>query len=105
MHELKCLHNEKAVKLKEGKDQSVSYKLGNETIIQPISALHKESLTRRSVLWGLLGIVIGAAIVWFLITPTVRQKVTDKTNKEMIAYSEQIATLKTEIDLVNQELN
>ena len=104
MHELKQLRSDKVAKLKEEKEQTVSYKLGNETIIQPISATLKDNATMMTILNIVIGIVVGAAVVWFLIVPTVKQNMSAKTNKEIIAYSEQIAGKESEIDILNQEL-
>ena len=104
MHELKQLRNDKAAKLKEEKGQTVSYKLGNETIIQPVSATLKDNATLLTILNIVIGLVVGATVVWFLIVPTVRQNMTLKTNKEVIAYSEQIAAKESEIDLLVKEL-
>ena len=105
MHELKQLRTDKAAKLREEKEQTVSYKLGNETIIQPVSATLKDNATMLTILNIVIGIVVGAAVVWFLIVPTVRQSMSAKTNKEMIAYSEQIAARESEIDLIQKELS
>ena len=104
MHELKQLRNDKAAKIKENKEQAVSYKLGNETIIQPVSATLKDNATMMTILNIVIGIIVGAAVIWFLFVPSVKQKITQKTNKEVIAYSEQIAAKESEIDLLNKEL-
>lgn len=104
MHELKQLRDDKAAKIKEEKGHAVSYKLGNETIIQPVSATLKDNATLLTILNIVIGIVVGAAFVWFLIVPTVRQNMSGKANKEMIAYSEQIAANESEIDLLTKEL-
>lgn len=104
MHELKQIRSDKVAKLKEEKDQAVSYKLGNETIIQPISSSLKDNATMMTILNILIGIIVGATVVLFLIVPTVKQKMAAKTNQEIIQYSEQIAAKKSEIDLLNQEL-
>lgn len=104
MHELKQLRDDKVAKLKEEKEQSVSYKLGNETIIQPISATLKDNATMLTVLNIVIGILVGAAVIWFLIVPTIKQNMAAKTNQEIISYSEQIAAKKSEIDLLSKEL-
>ena len=104
MHELKQLHIEKAAKLKTEKAQTVSYNLGNETIIQPVSATLKDNASLLTILNIVIGIVVGAAVVWFLAVPTMRQKMNAKTNKEVIVYSEQIAALESELDLQAKEL-
>lgn len=105
MHELKQLRNDKAAKIKESKEQAISYKLGNETIIQPVSSTLKDNATMMTILNIVIGIIVGAAVVWFLFVPSVRQNVTRKTNKEVIQYSEQIAAKESEIDLLNKELS
>ncbi len=105
MHELKTLRSEKAVKLKENKAQSVSYKLGNETIIQPISSTLKDNATMLTLLNICLGVVVGVAVIWFLIVPTVKRNIVEKTNKDIIAYSEQIAAKESELDLLKKELD
>lgn len=105
MHELKKLRSDKVAKLKEEKEQTVSYKLGNETIIQPVSATLKDNATMLTILNIVIGLVVGAAVVWFLIFPTIKQNMAAKTNKEIIAYSEQIAAKNSEIDLLNKELS
>ena len=104
MHELKQLRSDKVARLKEEKEQSVSYKLGNETIIQPISATLKDNATMLTILNIIIGLIVGAAVVWFLVVPTMKQNMSAQTNKEIITYSEQIAAKKSEIDLLNREL-
>ena len=105
MHELKQLRSDKAAKLRDTKEQAISYKLGNETIIQPISESLKDNATMLTILNIVIGIIVGATVVWFLFVPSVKQKMTQKTNKEVIAYSEQIAALESEIDSINKELS
>lgn len=105
LHELKQLHKDKAAKLKEEKSHTVSYKLGNETIIQPVSSTLKDNATLITILNIVIGLAVGAAVVWFLVVPTLKQDMAAKTNKEIIAYSEQIAALESELDLVERDLS
>lgn len=104
MHELKQLHKEKVGKLKEEKEQTISYKLGNETIIHPVSASLKDNATFLTVLNIAIGLAVGAAVVLFLVVPTMKKNMTAKTNQDIIVYSEQIAARETEIDLLEREL-
>ena len=104
MHELKQLHVDKAAKLKEENAKTVSYNLGNETIIQPVSTTLKDNATLMTVLNIVIGLVVGVAVVLFLAVPAMKQKMAAKTNQEIIVYSEQIATLKSEVDLLKKEL-
>lgn len=104
MHELTQLYKDKAAKLKTERAQTVSYNLGNETIIQPISATLKDNAAILTILNIVIGLVVGAAVVWFLAVPTMKKNMMSKTNKEIIVYSEQIATLQSELDLQKKEL-
>lgn len=104
MHELTQLYKDKAAKLKTERAQTVSYNLGNETIIQPVSATLKDNAALLTILNIVIGIVVGAAVVWFLAVPTMKKNMASKTNKEIIVYSEQIAALESELDLQNKEL-
>lgn len=105
MHELKQLQKDKVAQLRVEKEQTVSYKLGNETIIQPISSTLKDNATVMTILNIAIGIVVGAAMVWFLAVPAVRKGMTAETNREIISYSEQIAALENEMDMLERELN
>ncbi len=106
MHELKQLRSSKVERLKDEKEkeQAVSYKLGNEVIIQPLSTTLKDNATMLTILNIVIGLVVGAAVVWFLVFPTLKQSMASEMNQEIITYSEQIAAKKTEIDLLNREL-
>lgn len=104
MHELKRLHNNKVGKLKEEKEQTVSYKLGNETIIHPVSTSLKDNATILTIVNILIGLAVGAAVVWFLVVPTMKKNMSDQTNQEIIVYSEQISAIQTEKDLLEKEL-
>ncbi len=105
MHELKQLHKDKAAKLKTEKAQTVSYNLGNETIIQPVSSTLKDNAALLTILNIVIGLVVGAGVVGLLAVPTMKKSMNAKTNKEIIVYSEQIAALKSELDLQTKELN
>lgn len=104
MHELKQLHRDRAAKLKTENAQTVSYKLGNETIIQPVSSTLKDNATLITILNIVIGLVVGATLVWFLAVPTIKKNMNAKTNKEIIVYSEQIAALETELEFQAKEL-
>ena len=52
----------------------------------------------------LIGMVVGAAVVWFLIAPAVNQTKSSTKNRNVIALSEQIASQKTQIQTLKDEL-
>lgn len=89
---------------KEGKAHTVTYKLGNETIIQPAAAGIKDNGPFVTLLNILIGIAVGAAVVWFLIMPTANEMQTRRLNQEVIRYSDQIASKNAEINALKKEI-
>lgn len=108
MHELKRLHRKRPEKVKKEaklkEEQSVTYRLGNETIIQPMTAGLKENTTLYTVILVVAGILIGASVVWFLITPTINQERARNLNNNIIVLRDQIEAQKTQIDTLKKEL-
>lgn len=104
MHELSQMHKQKVSQLKEGKEETVTYALGNETIIQPVSASLKDNAALLTIVNIIIGILLGAAVVWFLISPTVIQKKAQGTNDTIVELSEEIAARDTQINVLKQEL-
>lgn len=105
MHELNQLRSQKVAKLKEEKGQhTVTYNLGNETIIQPVSASLKDNAAVLTIVNIAIGIAVGAAVVWFLIAPAVNQKESRVANKSVISLSEQVAAKDTQIEALKKEL-
>ena len=95
--------SKKAAKVKEENDQTVTYNLGNGTIIQPAVAEVKDNGAMSTIINILIGIVVGAAVVWFLIVPTTNQIKTNKLNKEVVKYSDQISGKNAEISALKRD--
>lgn len=107
MHELTQMHTkkpEKVKKEKESKETAVTYQLGNETIIQPVISGIRDNAGILTILNIILGIVVGAAVVWFLIVPSMDQSRATKTNKEVLAYTDQLSAKEAEISALKKEL-
>lgn len=105
MYELNQAHRKKAEKLKEEPEHpAVSYKLGNETIIQPADGGIRETTTAFTIVNILIGILVGAAVMWFLIMPAVNQSKAQETNDSIVEASNQIASQKAEISALKKEL-
>lgn len=104
MHELSQMQKQKVTKLKEEKEETVTYSLGNETIIQPVSASLKDNAAVLTIVNIIIGIVLGAAVVWFLIFPTVIQNKTRETNNTIVELSEEVAARDTQISVLKDEL-
>lgn len=104
MHEIARLQKQHEIDVKVRKDQTVSYNLGNETIIQPVSSTLKDNAAMMTVLNVVLGIAIGAAVIWFLVVPSAKTRQAARTNQEIIKYSDQIAAKQNEVDILTQEV-
>lgn len=102
LHELSRI-SKKIAKAKEENDQTVTYNLGNETIIQPAAEV-KDNGAMATIINILIGIVVGAAVVWFLIVPSTNQMKTNKLNKEIVKYSDQISGKNAEISALKKEI-
>lgn len=107
MHELTNGSKKKeaaaAVK-KDDKSQTVTYNVGNETIIQPASAIMKENSGRMTIINILIGLVVGVAVMWFLIMPAVNKSTSKKTNKQVVEFSDKIAEEEAQISALKTEL-
>ena len=53
----------------------------------------------------IIGALIGAMIVWYLVVPSVNQSKSEKTNKQIIEYSEQINAMKAQISAMTRTLD
>ena len=104
MHELSRLNSKKIAKIKEEKEQTVTYQVGNETIIQPAAAGVKDNGLLTTFVNLLIGLAVGAAVVWFLVVPGVDQAQASKRNKEIVKYSDQIAAKNAEVSALKMEL-
>ncbi len=107
MHELNQIRKERNVKIK-GKDtqeqQTVTYNIGNETIIQPVVSAYKEHGTLHTALNIGLGVLVGVAVMWFLIMPAIISSRQENINEQTVAFSDQIATQEAQISALKKEL-
>lgn len=87
------------------KQNAVEYNLGNETIIQPVHSAVKEIATKTAILYIIIGVLIGAAVVWFLAAPASKATLNEKHNKELLKYSERINTQEAQISALSRTLD
>lgn len=52
----------------------------------------------------LIGIIIGAAVVWLLLVPSIQRVETEKYNRAVVEYSEQISDKNTEISSLTKQI-
>ena len=70
---------------------SLRYVSGNDVIIAPTT--FRDSSTVATFINIMLGILLGAAIVWFLTVPAIRQGANDKANKQVSDANTSLATI------------
>lgn len=107
MHELNQIRKNRTVKFRENEkkdQQTVTYNIGNETIIQPVSTNFKERTGLHTVLNMLIGLVVGVAVMWFLVMPAVNSSRQKELNKQTVEFSDQIATQDAQISALKKEL-
>lgn len=107
MHELNQLKRERSIELRgreNKKEQAVSYHLGNETIIQPVSAAFKEHAGLHTVLNIGIGVAVGVLFMWFLVMPAMDSSRQKRMNEQTVAFSDQMAAQKSQISALKTEL-
>lgn len=105
MHEMNEMRRKRAASIKkEDKPHTVTYNIGNETIIQPASASVKDHTGMMTVLNIVIGIVVGVAVMWFLIMPAVNKSTATRNNKQTVEFSDKIAEQEAQISALKKEL-
>lgn len=87
---------------KVGRFGSIQYTDGNETIIQP-ATFQESSIIATFINLG-LGLLVGVAVVWFLVIPAKRQSYEEKANTQLVEFSNQLSVQKTEIEGLKAEV-
>ena len=113
MHELNQVRKARNIKLitddsanknkKKKAKQTVTYNIGNETIIQPVTTGLKDNVGLHSMINIVLGVIVGVAVMAFLIMPAVSASKESKTNQQTTKFSDQIATQKSQISALKKE--
>jgi len=109
MHELNQIRKSRAEiaaerKMKKGQN-TVSYTIGNETIIQPAAGNYKEQSASHTIVNIVIGAAVGIAIMWFLIMPAILSSRQKEINQQTVAFSDQIATQEAQISALKIELD
>ena len=82
---------------------SLRYVSGNDVIIAPTT--FRDSSTVATFINIMLGILLGAAIVWFLTVPAIRQGANDKANKQVADANTSLATITATIQDMQDEVD
>lgn len=79
-----------------------TYKVGNDTVIQPKE--YKENTGISTVINILIGLVLGAALIWFVVVPARSSLIKNEADTEIKQYSEQVAVKNSEIEDLKTDL-
>lgn len=93
MHELNQVRKSRNIRLIDDKDtgkkkkgrQTVTYNIGNETIIQPVASGLKDNVGLHTMVNIAIGVIVGVAVMGFLIMPAVSASRQSKLNKRPLS--------------------
>ncbi|WP_343249658.1 tetratricopeptide repeat protein [Diplocloster hominis] len=83
-------------------EDSVAYRSGNETIIQPKT--FKDNSGMSTVINIIIGLLVGAALMWFLVLPARMQAEKGNSNQSEIEFNEQLSTKNANIKQLETDL-
>lgn len=89
-------------KKQKKQDDLISYQNGNETIIMPMR--FKESTLGSTLLYVLIGLVVGVAVTGFLIVPNVKKNANNDAQNKLVAANDTIAENEKTISDLEEEL-
>ena len=93
---------ESAGNKKEEPKDVISYTSGNETIIMP--ATYKDNSGANVIVNIIIGLVVGVALMWFLVIPAKIHSARSDANQQIVEYSDQLSARQATIDSLTQEL-
>ena len=82
---------------------TVTYMNGNEMIIQPTT--FRDSSAVATFINIFLGIILGAAVVWFLAVPATRQSIYEKANVQVTDANAQMAAQVSKVQGLQEEID
>ena len=87
----------------EGMGATLRYVSGNETIIQPTT--FRDSSTVATFINIALGILLGGAIVWFLVVPASRQAIKESANQQVTDANMKLASESARLQDLQDEID
>lgn len=81
---------------------TVTYMNGNEMIIQPTT--FRDSSAVATFINIFLGIILGAAVVWFLVIPSTRQGIYEEANRQVTDANSQMASQTAKVRGLEEEI-
>ena len=80
------------------------HELTEISIIQPVPTGIKEKASIHTVANIAVGVLVGVAVMWFLIMPAINSSEKKALNKQTVSFSDQIAEQKSQISALKTEL-
>lgn len=90
-------------KVKQQKDGRVIYRSGNDTVIQPME--YRERTVTNTLINLIIGLLVGASALWFLVVPAQTQRINQKANQKVVEYSDKVATQAAELTRLQSEID
>ncbi|MBQ6844807.1 MAG: tetratricopeptide repeat protein [Agathobacter sp.] len=90
LKEVNAKIKEKGAGKKKKEDDLISYQSGNETIIMP--SRFQDSSLGSTMAYLVIGLLVGALVIGFLVVPGVRNDVKQQTKEELMKANETIST-------------
>jgi len=81
------------------------YQRGNDVIIQPRASLGREVAGRIQLFNLIIGGIIGAAVIWFLIAPAMTHSRTEQATRQMAEFAERIHSLEAQVSAQTRTLD
>ncbi|MGN0358191.1 MAG: tetratricopeptide repeat protein [Blautia sp.] len=88
---------------RESKDDRLIYQSGNDLVIQPME--YRDKTVNNTLINLIIGLLVGASALWFLIVPGQTQRINQKANEKVAEYSDKVATQAAEINRMQEEMD
>ena len=86
----RCIKEDKKYRKTHNTDDLISYQSGNEMIIMP--KRFRASSLGATLLYILLGIIVGTSVTWFLIVPGIKDKAAENAKNKLLEANDTITT-------------
>lgn len=103
LKEINQARKNSGVRKTKARKDSVSYQSGNETIIQPI--YEKLGSPRTVLLNFFLGLLLGAAVVYFVVVPSIRASVNSQAGRSVTQANEQMTESEAGVGNLNDQIS
>lgn len=102
LKEVNARLRESSTTRKPKQDDLISYQSGNETIIMP--KRFKESSIGSTLIYIVIGLLVGAAVTSWLIVPNVRKVAQDEARKQLLAANDTITSNEQTIESLQNQI-